>query len=181
MSKMRWLWNHEHRLAIVMGIVDGILTAMVLAAGRLLGRGAPVNLEVALRVAAGALATAGFVFFIARYVEYRGRLVRAEFQLNLTEHGRLAATNLGRSVLRDASFEALISGVCSFVGAALPLAIAVVLPSQPLLTIALPIVLLGLLGLALGKVVKGSPLLWAVGLLFGGMLMTAVGFELHLV
>jgi VIT1/CCC1 family predicted Fe2+/Mn2+ transporter len=181
MSWFRRLWNREYRLAIVMGCVDGILTAMVLTAGRMLEHGSPIDASLVLRVAVSSLATAGFIFFVARYTEYRGRLVRAETQLNMTEHGRLAASQLGRSVLHDAMSEACISGACSFAGAALPLAIAMLIPAVPLLAIALSIGLLSILGFMLGRTVHGSPGVWAMSLLIGGVLMTVVGVQLHLV
>jgi VIT1/CCC1 family predicted Fe2+/Mn2+ transporter len=178
---LRWFRHRKRRLAIVMGGVDGILTALLLAAGRLLGRGALLDVSLAMRVAVGAMATSGFVFYIARYTELRSNLVYAEAQLNMARRGILATTHLGWSVFRDAMAEAAISGISSFAGASLPLALAILLPSVPGLSISLPLLTLGGLGFTLGKSVNGRPGLWSFGLMLGGLLMALLGFELHLV
>lgn len=181
---MRWvgrLLRREYYHSIVMGLVDGILTALLLATGRLLGRGEPVNLSLAIRVAIGALATSGFIFYIGRYAGLRGRLVRAERELNLVRRGRLATTQLGRAVLLEAISDAVISGTFSFAGALLPLVLAVALPANPLISIVIPIALLGMMGFVLGKAVSGSSVLWAICLLFGGGVIAILGYALRLV
>ena len=180
---MRWLYRlkrQEYRLAVVMGLVDGILTAMLLAAQKILGHRTPVDFESALKVAIFALATAGFVFYIGRYAELRSQLVRAAAQLNLRKRGKLATTHLGRMVLGEAVVEALVSGSCSFMSALLPLSLAAAFPSAPWLSVVVSLFLLGSLGLVLGKTVRGSSLKWSVGLITGGSFMMAIGFELHI-
>lgn len=164
-----------------MGFVDGILTAMLLSAGRLLGRGAPLDFGVALRVATSALVNGGFVFYVGRYADLRVRLVHAEMQLNLAKGGHLATTSLGRLALRNAFGEASVSGICSFVAALLPLSLALLLPSVPLLAIVFPVLMLGILGLILGRLVHGNLLAWASALLTSGVLIALVGLKLHLV
>ena len=117
--------------AVAMGLADGILSALLLASGRLLGSDRGVDASLALRVAAGALATSGFVFYVGRYAELRGRLMHAERQLNLTSRGRLATTHLGRAVLFEALGDAAVSGASCFAGALLPLSLSAALPSTP--------------------------------------------------
>jgi len=163
-----------------MGLVDGILTAMLLAAQKILGHGTPVDFESALKVAVFALATAGFVFYIGRYADLRSQLVRAAAQLNLRKRGKLAATRLGRMVLGEAVVEALVSGSCSFVSALLPLSLAAAFPAAPWLSVLVSLFLLGLLGSVLGKTVRGSPGKWSVGLIAGGLFMTFLGFGLRI-
>ncbi|OPY07411.1 MAG: VIT family protein [Syntrophus sp. PtaB.Bin001] len=175
-----WLKQREHCLAVVMGLVDGILTAMLLGAGRMLGWGMPIDFKIALKVAVYALATAGFVFYIGRYAEFRAQLVHAAAQLNLKKGGQLATTHLGRMVLGEAVGEAIVSGGCSFMSALLPLSLAVVFPSAPWSSVILSLCLLGILGYALGRMVKGSSLKWAVGLVAGGVFMTILGSGLHI-
>jgi len=174
------LKRREHRLAVVMGLVDGILTAMLLAARKMVGHGTPADAETVLKVAVSALATAGFVFYIGRYAELRSHLVRAEVQLNLRARGKFATTRLGRSVFLDACREAILSGGCSFFSALAPLLLAVVFPSMPWLSVILSLLMLGLLGIVLGKAVGGSPALWATGLTVGGLCMTLLGFVLNI-
>lgn len=180
---MKWLSRlkrQEYRLAVVMGFVDGILTAMLLAAQKILGHGTPVAFESALKVAVFALATAGFVFYIGRYAELRSQLVRAAAQLNLRKRGKLATTHLGRMVVREAVIEALASGACSFISALLPLSLAAAFPSVPWLSALVSLFLLGLLGSVLGKAVRGSSLKWSVGLVMGGLIVMVLGFKLHI-
>jgi predicted membrane protein (TIGR00267 family) len=177
----RLLFRHERQLAIVMGLAEGILTALLLAAGRLLGRGEHVDLGLAVRVAIGGLATTGFIFYVGRYAELRRQLVHAELQLNLASRGHLATTHLGRAVFRDAVADAMISGTGSFAGSLLPLILAVIIPSMPFISIAIPVLILGLMGFTLGRVVAGSSVRWTASLMLGGLIITAVGFELHLV
>jgi VIT1/CCC1 family predicted Fe2+/Mn2+ transporter len=181
---MKWLYllkRRKHRLAVVMGLVDGILTAMLLAAQKILGYGTPVDFGTALKVAIYALATAGFVFYIGRYAELRTQLVRAAAQLNLKKRGKLATTHLGRVVLHEAIGDAFVSGVCSFVSALLPLSLAAAFPYAPWLSVFVSLFLLGLLGAVLGKAVKGSSMSWSIGLVLGGLLMTVLGFCLHII
>lgn len=62
----------NNRLDIVAGLIDGILNALTLAAGRLIhtgGEGATQSLALRVSVAAGA--TTIFVFFVAHYAQLR--------------------------------------------------------------------------------------------------------------
>jgi hypothetical protein len=138
MTSLRALRPEDHR-AIAMGLADGMLTALLLASGRLLGRGDPIDGGLALRVAVGAMATGAFIFYVGRYAELRGTLIRAEQQLNLTSRGKLATTRLGRAVLHEAVRDSAVSGVSSFAGALLALLLAVGLPSAPALARMIPV------------------------------------------
>jgi len=180
MRRLLSLAPEGHR-AIAMGLSDGILTALLLASGRLLGRGDPMNAGLALRVAVGTMATGAFIFYVGRYAELRGTLIRAERQLNLTSRGKLATTRLGRVVLVEAVGDSTVSGVSSFVGALLPLLLAVGVPSVPPVAVAASIVMLAAMGAVLARVVAGSTTAWAGGLVVGGMAMAALGWKLNLV
>ena len=172
----------NNRLDIVAGLIDGILNALALAAGRLLhsnGEGATFGLALRVGVAAGA--TTIFVFFVAHYAELRLELVRHERQLNFTEHGRLAATNLGRRVLLEALAKAVLAAACSLAGALLPLLLCTVLPTPAWLGLATTILALGVLGALLAKSFYGSPLLWSFCLLVGGVALAFVGVKVDLV
>jgi len=175
-----WLSQTEHRLDLVAGLCDGILTALILAAGKLLTGGDSVTVSLALRVAAAATLTGGFAFFVARYADLRSELVRAERQLNLMSHGRFASTRLGRAVLRDAWLGALIISICSFFGAMLPLMISAILPRPTWLGVAVAIGTLALLGIFLAKAVYGSPARWALVLAIAGALLSLIGVKLEI-
>jgi len=55
-----------------------------------------------------------FVFFIAEYARVRDELVHAERQLNLTSHGRFAASRLGQTVFRETLRKMVTASVCGF-------------------------------------------------------------------
>jgi predicted membrane protein (TIGR00267 family) len=172
----------NNRLDVVAGLIDGILTALTLAAGRLVraeGEGATFGLALRVSVAAGA--TTIFVFFVAHYAQLRLELIRHERELNLTEHGRLAATSLGRRVFMEAMYKAILASVFSLIGAFLPLTLCTLLPSPAWLGLGITIVALGGLGALLARTFYGSSLIWGIVLLLGGVALAFVGVELDLV
>jgi VIT1/CCC1 family predicted Fe2+/Mn2+ transporter len=169
--------QRQSGFSVVTGISDGILTALTLAAGKLLGHEPGMDVALAWRVAVATGASGAFVFFVAHYTALRSELIEAERQLNLTEHGRLATTALGRAVLLEANGRALISSVCSFSGALLPLMLGV---ADPKLAVAVSLGALGVLGAVLAKSVHGRPLLWAAILLGGGAVFAWLGTWLRI-
>lgn len=167
-------------LAIVMGVVDGILTVLILATGAVVNESHHhiLTLDLSLRVATGAFFSAAFVYFVARYSSLRDELLHAEKELLLAKHGRLAVTKLGRSVLHEAILDATLSSIAAFVGAFWPLGMSVLLPDYRWSSILASLIALFLLGLALAKVLYGSLLRWSISLLLGGALLALVGAKL---
>jgi len=172
----------NNRLDVVAGLIDGILNALALAAGRLMHAGGEgATLSLALRVSIAAGATTIFVFFVAHYAELRLELVRHERELNFTAHGRLAATHLGHRVFLESLYKAMLAASFSLAGALFPLILCSLLPSPSWLGLAITILALGILGALLAKTFYGSPLLWGISLLFGGIALAFVGMQLDLV
>lgn len=174
------LLRHRTLLPTVLGLADGILTALTLAAGQLTGPSHKMPLDRGIRIALAALVSSAFVFYVAHYAQLRGELIQAERQLNLTSHGRLASTRLGRSVRIEAFVSAALSSVASFWGL-IPLLTGVVFPRLRWSPVVTSLVSLGLLGIALARVVHGSYWLWSVGLIIGGLILSLVGIRLHIV
>ena len=181
MKSAQWLFRRENLLPLVLGFSDGILTALTLAAGLLTGGGGGVTLSLALRIAAGALVSGAFVFFVARYSELRRELIRAERQLNLISHGRLAASHLGSAALREAALSAALSSVAAFCGALIPLIVAALLPAYRWVSILAALVTLALLGIGLARAVHGHVVSWTVGLVAGGGVLSVIGAYLKIV
>jgi hypothetical protein len=171
----------EELMPVVLGLADGILTALVFASAALLGTHRHLDAGLALRVSAAVAVTNAFVFFVARYSETRGGLVRAELQLSIRSPGGFARTRLGRVVLRDSTRETAVVCASSFVGASVPLGVAAVLPALPWAAFVIALGLLGVLGVALGSAVYGSALRWGGALLLGGAVLAAVGVKLRIV
>ncbi|HEY7536057.1 MAG TPA: hypothetical protein VH878_08950, partial [Thermodesulfobacteriota bacterium] len=79
----------EYVFALVIGLVDGILTALTLAGGKVLNTRDSIETTLVLRISMAAALSGAFIFFVAEYVRLRGELVHAERHLNLTSHGHL--------------------------------------------------------------------------------------------
>jgi len=168
------------QFSAVLGIIDGILTALTLAAGRMLNSGDPLSFSLALRISFVSLSTGLFMFFTAEYARLRGELVHTAKQLNLSVRGHLATTQLGKSVLRESLLAAGISALSSFLGALLPLGLGAV-STRVELSFALSLLALAVLGAALGYALYASPLLWAIGLLLMGGILALAGMYLKVV
>lgn len=164
----------------MLGLVDGIINALTLAAGSILHGHLGVGLGLALRIGCFAFATGWFVLFISDYVGLRADLVRAARQLNLTEHGQLATTQLGRAVRREALADATIGGIASFAGSLVPLLAAGAMPRYSWVAIVIAVGMLAVLGIGLARTVYGRPSVWAVALAVGGVLLTVVGLQLQI-
>jgi predicted membrane protein (TIGR00267 family) len=174
-------WSRgEYAFALVIGLVDGILTSLVLAAGKVMSVGELIQLPDVARVAVVASISAAFTFFVAQYSRFRHELVHAEKHLTLGSRGPLVKTQLGRAVFIESVIGSVISGACSFVGAVLPLLFAMIRPGETWLSIGAPIATLGFFGGFLGRSVYGNALLWAIGLMSIGAVLTFVGLKVHI-
>jgi len=170
----------DRKFPFLMGFVDGFLTALTLAAGRLFDKTSTADLSLAIRVAIASLVSSGFVFFVARYSELRRELMEAERELSLGHSGMLASTALGKKVRKSAIIDASISGVSSFIGAMFPLVFAAFDPFLPWLTLTFSMLILAIFGFFLGKSVGKQPLIWVAALMLGGAFVIWVGIILHL-
>jgi len=180
MKALTWVSHRQHRLDIVAGLCEGILTALALAGGKLIRADDPITAGLALRIALAVGASEAFVFFVAHYAELRNELIRAERELNLTSRGRLATTALGRAALQDAFRAAVVATGFSVVGALVPLCSAAFFPDRPWVGIVVALAALALLGLALAKTVYGRSGRWALALVGGGVAMTWMSVKLDI-
>ncbi|TYC08760.1 hypothetical protein FXF65_38280 [Actinomadura syzygii] len=167
-------------LPVTLGVTDGLLSALTLAAASLLGKGTEPSASLAGRIGCAALVTAAFTMFVADYAERRGRLVRAGRQLNLTVRGQLATTRLGKRALRRSCAAMMLAGLASFTGAGLPILLGVVLPGPPWVTVLLALSALAGLGAALAQTFAANPLRWAAAMGAGGVLVTWIGTVVHI-
>ncbi|MER7967538.1 hypothetical protein ABTX35_00720 [Streptomyces sp. NPDC096080] len=167
-------------MPLVLGLVDGLLNALTLAAASLVGSAAPVTASLALRVGLVALTTAAFAVFVADYADRRSYLMRASRQLNLTRRGQLATTRLGHLAMARSLLATVIACTASFAGAALPLLAGAALPGLSWMVVVLAVAALAVLGAALGHLFAGSPLRWAATLGCGGVVVTWIGVWLHI-
>ncbi|MGA8156677.1 MAG: hypothetical protein WB822_10820 [Rhodoplanes sp.] len=94
------------------------------------GSGASLTLAAKVGVATGC--TTMFVFFFAHYAEFRTELIRAERELNILSHGRLATTRLGQQALRESLSAAFLAADCGALGSSIPLLLGLLLPRPPI-------------------------------------------------
>ncbi len=180
MRRLDWLDKPGARLDVVAGLVDGILTALTLSASKMFSPAATLDFATVLRVSIAAGATTIFVFFFAHYAEARARLARAERQLNVLRHGRLAAGDLGDRAFRESLAGAGLAALCSVVGAMFPMMLAFVLPSPRWLACGATILILGALGAGLAKSFSGSRTKWSGTLMATGVVITVLGVYLKI-
>lgn len=176
-----WRAGSEILLPLVLGLTDGILTALTLATARIMGSSGSVALGVGLRIAVAALVTGAFTMYVAKYAELRHQLVDAGRQLNVAGRGHMASTRLGGTVRREAIGATIVAGLSSFVGALIPIVVGSTLHGPSWTPVAFAIVVLGTLGCGLGATVAGSKLRWSLGLAAGGLVVAVIGSQLHIV
>lgn len=181
MKGFRWLLDPRYRFASVVGLTDGILTALTLASGKLVASDGRITLGLSLRIAIAASSSGMFIFFTAEYAKLRGELVHASKQLNLASHGHLATTRLGKAVRREAVNSAFLSSMFNLLGAFIPLFMAVAFPLAPWLPIAIAVAALGALGAALAHTIHARIALWAPALMIAGAFLAFIGVKIHLV
>jgi len=165
--------------AVALGASDGILNALTLASARVL-RGVGLDVGLGARVGVVAFASAVVTLFVAEYAQNRLELVRAERQLMFTHSGRLAATRLGRAALRDAAAVAIVAGMSSFIGAALPLVVGALLPKATWIAVGLSVAVLGGLGIVPSMQIGGRRMVWTIGLMIAGIAVTIIGVQVDL-
>jgi predicted membrane protein (TIGR00267 family) len=176
------IFRSEDLFAAVVGLMDGVLTALTLSAGKILaGSSASFTLSLALRIAVGAAASGAFIFYVAEYARLRKEIVHAERHLSLRTKGHLAVSHLGRAVIKDAARGALISCALNFLGALCPLVPAALWPQAPWAAIIVALGALALLGVGLARAVYGRPLAWAVALALAGLALVFIGIQIHIV
>ena len=163
---------------LVIGVTDGVLTALTLAAGRIFEQSQPLTVELALRISGASSLSGVFVFFTAEYIRLRGELVRSERQLNLTAGGRLATTRLGRAVLIETTTSAVVSSTCNFLGALIPLIAGT---TFSWLAIVVALLLLAVLGVGAARAIHGNPFVWALALVVAGGILTLAGIKFRIV
>ncbi len=179
MNKIKKVFKKNLRV-LISGFSDGILTALTIAAHRIIESNSIINLDLALRVSIAGASSSAFIFAVAQYAQLRSELVEAEKQLNLTSHGKLVSSNLGRAVFFESIISALLGSSAGFLGALFPLYLGIVVPDIRWFSIASALIVLAILGLLLAITVHGRKILWALCLTAAGVVFTYLGMQLKL-
>ncbi len=172
----------KHLFALVLGLIDGILSVLTLATGKVLdNKGEKFSFSLALRVALVTAISGGFVYFISEYAKQRNSLIKAEKELNLARHGKFVTSNLGRQILKETAVGVLVSGSFSFFGAFVPISGAVFFPTYSWLSILIALLILAILGFSMAKLVYGSSVRWVFTLIATGIVVSFLGYKLHVI
>jgi predicted membrane protein (TIGR00267 family) len=167
--------------ALLLGLIDGILTVLALATGHVMRPGILLSIGLSLRVALGASLSGAFIYSFSEYSRQRHRLIHAERELNLARHGKLATTRLGKQIIKETAIGMIISSFFNFFGVMIPLCFAVLFPKIQWVAIAIALLMLAVLGLLLARLVFGSSLLWIIALLSAGIIVSLIGYALDIV
>lgn len=163
-----------------LGLSDGVITTLMLIARSLI-YGDAIGIGLALRVAFGAAFVGGFSFFIAEYSRLRGEISRTSRQLNLRSPAYLIRGKIGRDIMIESVLGTSISVLSGFTGSMIPLAFSVLIPSDGRISIIVAVLALAALGAGISRSVKGNYIFWVLTMSVLGLVVTAVGFFLHLV
>lgn len=172
----------EQLFALLLGLIDGILTVLALATGHVLKRGEkPITWSLSLKVAFATAVSGACIYFFSEYSRQRHRLIHAERQLNLTTHGRLATTHLGRQILKETLWGIVVSSVFNFTGAILPLGIAMLCPHMQWISVIVALAMLIILGVGIASLVYGNTAAWSLSLVLAGIFVAFIGYKLNVV
>lgn len=179
---MSWrTFIRQRAFAAVLGLIDGILTALTLASGRIIQADNRPTLSLALRVAIASALSGGIVFFAAELARRNYELIHAERELSLVSRGYLATTRLGHFVLLETFQTTLVVVLSNFVGALAPLLAGPMFRQFAWMPICFAIVSLGILGILIAQVTHRGRIRWAVSLMIVGTAVAGLGIWLHIV
>jgi predicted membrane protein (TIGR00267 family) len=172
----------KNLFALLLGLIDGILTVLTLATGKVLDyTGEKFSLSLGLRLASVTAISGCFVYFISEYTKQRHSLIKFEKELNLTSHGKFVTSNLGKQILKETFIGVLVSGTFSFFGAFIPISGALFFPQYSWLPILIALLILAGLGLGLSNLVYGNKMSWVFGLVLTGIVVSYIGYVLHVI
>lgn len=163
-----------------LGLSDGIITTLMLISRSLIF-GDPISANLALRVAFGSAFVGGFSFFIAEYSRLREEISRTSRQLVLRSPSYLIKGKIGRDILFESVTGTTISVFSGFTGSMIPLAFSVLIPQDGRISVIVAILSLSALGAGISRSVKGNYIFWILTMVILGLIVTMIGYYLHLV
>lgn len=168
--------------SILLGLIDGILTVLTLATGKILDKPySAMSLGFATRLAFVTSISGACVYFISQYSKERIRLIRAEKELNFTKHGKFVTTNLGKQIVKETAVSVVVTGSCSFLGAFIPMSGAIFFPGVAWFSMIIALLILALLGWSVARMVYGNILFWVISLFIAGIVVSFIGYKLNVI
>lgn len=160
----------------ILGLIEGIVISLGLGARTIVGQGDPAEIShVVINAGLFAALTNLVTSFFTEQFDARRNLLNVERMLVVARPERVFATDLYRAAWRRALLSSLTYAVASFAGAAIPMLPLVLVPQARATGLVVPMLTLGVLGFVLGRRSASVGLLWALGLVAAGGLVTVVG------
>jgi VIT1/CCC1 family predicted Fe2+/Mn2+ transporter len=172
--------NKKYIFPVSIGLSDGIITALILASGGILGK-SNIDLFEAFRISFGSAFAGAFSYFIAQYAGLNEELHRTALQLNLKSTDYLLKGHLGIQIFIESLLGAFIAAFFGFLGALIPLSSSLIIRSNIEIPLLLSYTSLAVLGLFISKTTAGRSRFWVIVMVIVGIIVTVAGYELKLI
>lgn len=172
--------NKKYIFPVSIGLSDGIITALILASGGIIGKSS-IDLFQAFRISFGSAFAGAFSYFIAQYAGLNEELHRTALQLNLKSTDYLLKGHLGIEIFVESLLGALIAAFFGFLGALIPLSSSLIVRNNIEIPLFLSYLSLAVLGLFISKTTAGRAKFWIVVMVIVGIIVTIAGYELKLI
>ncbi|MHB1492451.1 MAG: VIT1/CCC1 transporter family protein [Thermoplasmataceae archaeon] len=171
--------NRENIFPITIGLVDGIITTLMITSGRI-ASGVGLGIYHTLKIASGSALVGAASYFVAQYSKMRNEVSRVSKHLN-PEGKRVKKSAISRIILVETIVGTLAAALFGFMGSMIPLLGSISFPDDIFVPFFLSLVSLGILGIFVGKYANGSSLNWSVALVIMGVIVTIAGIYLNII
>lgn len=170
----------HYTFPIILGLTDGIVTALMIATNEILSATTP-EFSLYIRIALGSASVGAVSFFLADYSTLKQDLVRLSKIVSPNIPFRLVDTQLGRRIVRESILKTLLSALAGFGGALIPLALSTVFVTNYWVSLVGADLSLALLGVLVAKVQAGNYFFWPPLLASVGVAMMFIGRFINIV
>ncbi len=171
---------HNFIFPVSLGFLDGIITPLMITSHLMLSR-MFLPFALAIRIALGSASVGAFSYFIAEFVSNRAELVRISKLINPGKPLKFLRGKMSSEVFVLTTVGTLASAGSSFLGSLVPLLSYSLSGSSSIFSITLAEIAMGILGVAIARVLKTNSVLWISGMLLFGVLITILGFFVQIV
>ncbi len=173
--------KNKYLFPVSIGLSDGIITALILASGGIIGNTHHIDLYLAFRISFGSAFAGTFSYFIAQYAGLNEELHRTAMQLNLKSTGYLLRGHLGSEIFIESIIGALLAAIFGFLGAMIPLSSSLMIKNNVFIPLLVSYLSLAVLGFFISKTTAGRAPFWITVMVTVGVIVTVVGYYLKLI
>jgi len=172
--------KNKYLFPVSIGLSDGIITALILASGGIIGKSS-IDLYLAFKISFGSAFAGTFSYFIAQYAGLNEELHRTAVQLNLKSTDYLLKGHLGTEIFVESLIGAFIAALFGFLGALIPLSSSLIIKNNIFIPLSLSYISLAILGLFISKTTAGRAGFWISVMVIVGIIVTIAGYYLKLI